>query len=84
MPNRYSRELDFVAERFGGKNVAALERLSTAVYVTLDEHPPVDQRAAYIHELKPHVSIPEAEAALVEGDNLILAARVQFPLAMRA
>jgi len=84
MPERYSRELDFVAQRFGGKNVAALERLTTAIYVTLDEPTPPQQRAAYVHELKPHVSVPEADAALLEADDLIEAARRQFPRAMNA
>lgn len=84
MPGRYSRQIDFVAQRFGGKNVAALERLTTAIYVTLDEDTPRHERARYINELKPHVSIPEAAAALVEADALILAANDQFPCAMTA
>jgi hypothetical protein len=84
MPNTYSRQLDFVAQRFGGKNVAALERLTTAIYATLDESTPREDRARYINELKPHVSIPEADAALAEADALIVAANKQFPLAMTA
>jgi hypothetical protein len=84
IPNRYSREIEFVADRFGGKNVAALERLTTAIYVTLDEQTPLEQRARYLNELKPHVSIPEADAALVEADALIEASYHQFPRAMNA
>ncbi|MBZ5673207.1 MAG: hypothetical protein LAP61_03090 [Acidobacteriia bacterium] len=79
MPETYSRHIQFVAERFGGKNVAALERLATAIYVTIDENTPAQDRARYIHELKPHVSIPEADAALIEADALIQAANAQFP-----
>jgi hypothetical protein len=73
-----------VAQRFGGKNVAALERLTTAIYVTVEENTPSHDRVRYINELKPHVSIPEAEAALVEADALIQAANEQFPRAMTA
>jgi hypothetical protein len=84
MPNRYSRELEFVAQRFGGKNVAALERLCTAIYVTLDEDTPRDERARCINVLKPHVSIPEADAAVIEADALIEAANEQFRRALNA
>jgi hypothetical protein len=84
MPERYSRQLDFVAQRFGGKNVAALERLTTAIYVTVDEKTPREDRARYMNELKPHVSITEADAALIEADALIEAADVQFPRVMTA
>ena len=84
IPTRYSREIEFVADRFGGKNVAALERLTTAIYVTLDEQTPREQRARYLNELKPHVSIPEADAALIEADALIDASYQQFPRAMNA
>jgi hypothetical protein len=84
MPSRYSGQIDFVAHRFGGKNVAELERLTTAIYVTLDEQTPCQERARYINELKPHVSIPEADAALVEADALIQAANTRFPRVMTA
>jgi hypothetical protein len=84
VPKAYSRDLEFVAQRFGGKNVAALERLTTAIYVTLDEETPPHERARYINVLKPHVSIPEADAAVLEADALIQAANEQFPRAMTA
>jgi hypothetical protein len=84
IPRKYSGELEFVAQRFGGKNVAELERLTTAIYVTLDEQTPRNERAGKIHELKPHVSIPEAEAALTDADALIQAAEEQFPRVMTA
>ena len=70
-PIQFKSEIDFVASRLGDKNVAALERLSTAVYVTLDEHWPAEQRAKRINELKRHVSLPEAETAVSEADLII-------------
>jgi hypothetical protein len=71
MPQKHSGEIEFVAKRFAGKDVAGLERLTTAIYVTLDETTPPHERADYFHALKPHVSIPEAEAAVLEADALI-------------
>jgi hypothetical protein len=81
MPDRYSSQIDFVAERFGGKNVAALERLTTAIYVTVDENTPRQDRARYINQIKPHVSIPESDAAVVEADALLREANAQLPRA---
>jgi hypothetical protein len=48
-----------VADRLGRKDVFELEKLATAFYVTT-QHPPHagrDDRAAKIHELKPHVPL---------------------------
>lgn len=84
MPEKYTSEIDFVASRLGGKNVAGLERLATAIYVTLDNGTPADRRAARINELKRHVSLSEAEMAVDEADNLINEARAQFANTMTA
>ena len=64
---RYTPAMDFVVSRLASKNVAELERLSTALYVRL-EMPDEDDavRARRIHQLKPHVSIQDARAALDE------------------
>jgi hypothetical protein len=83
-PAKYSDEIEFVATRFAGKNVASLERLTTAIYVTLDEHTPSDKRAVRIHSLKPHISVPDADAAVLEADALVQAARNRSGRAMSA
>lgn len=68
---RYKKQIEFVAKHLGGKDVKALERFATAIYVTLELKTPQDQRAAKINELKPHVSIPEAEQAVWEADEFL-------------
>jgi hypothetical protein len=83
-PQRHSTEIEFVAKRFAGKNVALLERLTTAIFVTYDEPTPAGERALQIHRLKPHISIPDAEAAVIEADALVHAARKNFERAVPA
>jgi hypothetical protein len=70
---QYKAQTEFVASRLGKKGVAELERLATALFVTRKESPggTVDERAARIHELKPHVTVDQAHAAVVEVDRLI-------------
>ena len=57
--------IDFVAERFGERNVTELERLSTALYVARkhrDKEPA--RQVEQIVSLKPHISREQAESAL--------------------
>jgi uncharacterized protein YwgA len=68
---RYKKQIEFVAKKLGSKDVKALERFATAVYVTLDSQTPAQERAAKINKLKPHVSIPEAEQAVREADEFL-------------
>ena len=74
---RYHLQADFVASRLGTKKVPDLERLATAVFITLRElpHGSVDERAVRINELKPHVSLDLAHEAVIEADKLITDAR---------
>lgn len=59
------RGIEFVAQHFGDRNVAELERLGTALYILLKQEPgDVEALAQRIVELKPHVSIAEAREAL--------------------
>ena len=74
-PQQYLAQIDFVARMLGGKDVKALERFATAVFVTLEGDPHQARRGNRIHELKPHVSIPEAEAAVKEADEFLAEAR---------
>ena len=55
-----------------GKNVGELERVATAMYVTreADTKTGSQERAARIHELKPHVSIEQALEAVIEFDRI--------------
>jgi hypothetical protein len=78
----FNPQVDFVAAHLGNRNVASLERLATAIYVTLDERAPINTRAKRINELKAHVSLPEAESAVVEADQLIRDALGLFPSAV--
>ncbi len=67
---RYESAMDFVVRKLASKNVAELERLSTALYVRL-EMPNEDDaaRAKRINQLKPHVEISEARASLCEVEE---------------
>jgi uncharacterized protein YwgA len=63
----YQSAMEFVVSNLASKNVADLEKLSTALYVRL-ELPDEDDivRARRINQLKPHVSIQEGLSALRE------------------
>ncbi len=50
-----------------------LERLATAVFVTLTELPngTAEQRAVKLNELKPHIPLDLAHEAILEAEKLI-------------
>ncbi len=61
----YEPAMDFVVGKLASKNVAELERLSTALYARLEmPHENDETRARRINELKPHVTVQEALHAL--------------------
>ena len=69
---RYTPSIEFVATRLGRKTVTELERLATALYVTLGhESASPDERAEMAHSLKKHVSVEDARTALQAVDNMI-------------
>lgn len=70
---KYERHIDFIAKKLALLHVADLERLATALYVTLGEgrEKTIQYRARRIHELKPHVKIDEAMRAVEEVDSLL-------------
>jgi hypothetical protein len=70
-PRMYANQIDFVARKLGGKDVKALERFATAVFVTLEGRTLPAERATRIHELKRHVTVPEAEVAVQEADAFL-------------
>lgn len=64
---KYRKAMDFVAERLATKNVAQLERLSTALYVQKKWHGKDEEwQSKKVNDLKPHVSISDARDALQE------------------
>lgn len=69
--NNYSEHLDFVSQELDGKGVTDLERLATALYVSLDgKNDGTKDRAKRIHALKPHVSLDSALDAVKEFDKM--------------
>jgi hypothetical protein len=64
----YEPQIEFIAETLASKDVKDLERLATALYVTLENNP--TERSARLSALKPHVSIDEARKAVEELDSI--------------
>lgn len=69
----YNPKVKFIADKLGGKGVAELERLATALYVTrtINTDSNIESRAQCIHKLKPHISLDEARDAVRVVDNFI-------------
>ena len=67
---RYLEDVTRVVQFVGRRGVAELERLSTALYVTLQQgEKSMESRAKRIHDLKPHVSVESAAEAVKELDS---------------
>jgi uncharacterized protein YwgA len=73
----YEDRIAFVAKALGSKGVADLERLATALYVTMLEKAGelAEKRATRLSELKPHISDSQALAAIQEVDKIITEAQ---------
>jgi hypothetical protein len=71
---RYSRQIDFVADRLADKRVRELEKFATALFVTQKGSDP-SKRAARIVELKPHIAMTDALEAVQTVDGWIAAIR---------
>jgi uncharacterized protein YwgA len=68
--------IDFIADKLGPKDVNQLERIATALFVTLqDPRAATAGRAQEIMELKPHIAETRATAAVEEVDALLAEAR---------
>ena len=62
--------IDFVVKNLAGRGVKQLERLATALYFTVTTNDlSVDERAAKICEVKPHITFDEARKAVEEVDS---------------
>ncbi len=70
---KYDNNIQFVANKFRDRGVAELERLATALYVTLEINPKgsSESRTQCVTELKPHISMEEALVAVKEIDEII-------------
>jgi len=66
----FAGQIGFVAEKLAPKRVVELERLATALYVTLQGKVEGEQRAARICQLKPHITPAEAVEAVAEVDMI--------------
>jgi hypothetical protein len=68
---RHAEQIRFVAEKLDARGVVDLERLATALYVTL-EAPQAgrDERARSLRLLKPHIAEPAALRAVEEVDEI--------------
>jgi hypothetical protein len=71
---RFHKQVDFISERLAKKNVTDLERLATALYVTLEDGSSERDRVARLTSLKPHIPTSESLEAVREIDNLKLVA----------
>ena len=71
---RFAEQVSRAAAHFGNRTVAQLEHLTTAHYVTYEngmEGKGVQDRAQRVHELKSHISVAEAMAAVKSIDATI-------------
>jgi hypothetical protein len=68
--DEHSASIQFVTQKLGSKTVAGLERTATALYIMLRESADVN-RAQRLITLKPHIALPEAQAAVAEVEQII-------------
>ena len=69
---RYEKQIRFTAEKLASMGVAELERCATAMFVTREGETDgsLNARANLIHQLKSHITIPQALTALEWTDAL--------------
>jgi uncharacterized protein YwgA len=71
-----SNRIESIARYFGPKNVADLERIATAIFVTLKRpNDSAEIRASELNRLKPHIAIPVALSAVAEADQFLQTAQ---------
>ncbi len=66
----FEKQFNFVADKLAKKDVRELERIATALLVSQESSAGIRERALRIHELKSHVSMPEAISAVMEFDSI--------------
>lgn len=75
LPGESLTSIAFVAAKLGDRDVVELERLGTALMVTLDEGGSAPARARIICKLKPHIAKADAIRAVKQVDAIIHEAR---------
>jgi hypothetical protein len=75
-----SKRIVFMSKRLGGKGVAELEKLATAVYVDrrYGAQTAIEKRVEILTSIKPHVSAEAARDAFAEAESLQIDARHAF------
>jgi uncharacterized protein YwgA len=70
---KYDDSISFVAQKLGTKGVADLERLATAFYLTDNSNGDhsIEERAARLIAVKPHIERDDAISAIEEIDQII-------------
>jgi len=77
--SRYEKQIAFVADKVGDKGVADLERLATALFLTLSDKAEAPRhRANKLSKLKPHIS-PSRSLEAVQEVGKIVAEAQQIP-----
>lgn len=78
----FDAKLDFIADKLQGKGVSDLERLATALYVIhqYTACTTLDDRAAKLHELKPHVLLADARNAFEQVAEFEIQAQDLIPV----
>lgn len=71
MPHDFADQISFVADNLASKKVGDLEKLATALYVTLDRSIASERRAEELTYRKPHITLPAAQLAIQEVDEII-------------
>ncbi|MGO9577228.1 MAG: hypothetical protein ACLPTQ_23185, partial [Terriglobales bacterium] len=66
---KHLTKIRFVSQKLGTKTVAELERTATALYIRLREPAETDP-VGRLRRVKPHVPLPEAQAAVLEVEQI--------------
>ncbi|MBX9911577.1 MAG: hypothetical protein K2Z25_23085 [Beijerinckiaceae bacterium] len=62
---KYTKAIDYVADKFGKNDVKYLEKITTAIFITQASPKDSDlDRAKKMYELKPHIPLKECELAM--------------------
>ena len=72
------KQIEFVTNEAGSKNLGELERLATGLYVTLDkkvENKTVEKGSQRLSQLKPHIELGDARVVMSEVGSIIERAR---------
>lgn len=69
--DKYQRQIDFIAAKLGEKDISAMERYATTLYVIREENLQPEHGISRLQEIKPHVSEAQAQEAFTFVSQLI-------------